>query len=37
VKIKLLGGELEMEWSEKDNCVYKTGPAREVYSGVWTG
>ncbi|MCC6151953.1 MAG: diaminopimelate epimerase [Planctomycetes bacterium] len=37
VKIKLLGGELEMEWNEKDNCVYKTGPARQVYSGVWTG
>ena len=36
VKIKLLGGELEMHWSEKDNCVYKTGPAREVFSGVWS-
>ena len=35
VKIKLLGGDLEMEWNAKDNCVYKTGPAREVYSGVW--
>jgi diaminopimelate epimerase len=35
VTIKLLGGELEMEWNEKDNCVYKTGPAREVFSGVW--
>lgn len=36
VKIKLLGGELDMEWNEQDNCVYKTGPAREVFSGVWT-
>jgi diaminopimelate epimerase len=35
VKIKLLGGDLDMHWNEKDNCVYKTGPAREVYSGVW--
>lgn len=35
VKIKLLGGDLEMHWNEKDNCVYKTGPAREVFSGVW--
>jgi diaminopimelate epimerase len=35
VTIKLLGGDLEMEWNEKDNCVYKTGPAREVFSGVW--
>lgn len=35
VKVKLLGGELEMHWNQKDNCVYKTGPAREVYQGVW--
>jgi diaminopimelate epimerase len=35
VKVKLLGGDLEMHWNEKDNCVYKTGPAREVYRGVW--
>lgn len=35
VKIKLLGGDLEMEWNDRDNCVYKTGPAREVFSGVW--
>ncbi len=35
VKIKLLGGDLDMHWNQKDNCVYKTGPAREVYSGVW--
>lgn len=35
VKIKLLGGDLEMHWNEKDSCVYKTGPAREVFSGVW--
>jgi diaminopimelate epimerase len=35
VKIKLLGGDLDMEWNAKDNCVYKTGPAREVFTGVW--
>lgn len=35
VKVKLLGGDLEMEWNDRDNCVYKTGPAREVFSGVW--
>jgi diaminopimelate epimerase len=35
VKVKLLGGDLEMHWNKKDNCVYKTGPAREVYQGVW--
>lgn len=37
VKITLLGGDLEMHWNESDNCVYKTGPAREVFHGVWTG
>ncbi|MCF6228646.1 MAG: diaminopimelate epimerase [Planctomycetes bacterium] len=35
VKIKLLGGDLQMYWNESDNCVYMTGPAREVFSGVW--
>jgi diaminopimelate epimerase len=31
----LPGGDLELEWSETDNCVYKTGPATEVFSGEW--
>jgi diaminopimelate epimerase len=31
----LPGGDLELEWSERDNCVYKTGPAAEVFSGEW--
>jgi diaminopimelate epimerase len=31
----LLGGDLELEWRESDNCVYKTGPATEVFSGEW--
>src|SRR5262245_38094092 len=31
----LPGGDLELEWSEADNCVYKTGPAVEVFSGEW--
>jgi diaminopimelate epimerase len=31
----LPGGDLELEWSEKDNCVYMTGPAAEVFSGEW--
>lgn len=30
----LPGGDLELEWSEEDNCVYMTGPAEEVYTGV---
>ncbi len=33
VKVELLGGELEIEWNEEDNCVYMTGPAVEVFSG----
>ena len=31
----LPGGDLELEWSEKDNCVYMTGPATEVFTGEW--
>jgi diaminopimelate epimerase len=33
--VHLPGGDLELHWSEADNCVYKTGPATEVYSGDW--
>jgi diaminopimelate epimerase len=35
VVMHLLGGDLELHWSETDNCVYMTGPAVEVYSGDW--
>ena len=35
VTIHLLGGDLELEWNEADNHVYKTGPAVEVFSGDW--
>ncbi|NLD49704.1 MAG: diaminopimelate epimerase [Clostridiaceae bacterium] len=31
--IKLLGGDLDIEWSEKDNHVYMTGPATKVFDG----
>lgn len=31
----LPGGDLELEWSEADNCVYMTGPASEVFTGEW--
>jgi diaminopimelate epimerase len=31
----LPGGDLTLEWPEKDNCVYMTGPAVEVFSGEW--
>jgi diaminopimelate epimerase len=35
VTIHLLGGDLQLLWSEKDNHVYMTGPAVEVFSGEW--
>ncbi len=31
----LPGGDLELEWSQIDNCVYMTGPATEVFTGEW--
>jgi diaminopimelate epimerase len=31
----LPGGDLELNWCEKDNCVYMTGPAVEVFEGIW--
>ena len=31
----LPGGDLELNWCEQDNCVYMTGPAQEVFEGVW--
>jgi len=32
---QLPGGELQLDWAEADNCVYMTGPAVEVFAGVW--
>jgi len=31
----LPGGRLQLNWSTQDNCVYMSGPAVEVFSGVW--
>ena len=31
--VKLLGGDLEIEWREEDNCVYMTGSATTVFDG----
>ena len=31
----LPGGDLQLNWAEKDNCVYMTGPAVEVFEGTW--
>ncbi len=33
VTIELLGGELEIEWKESDNCIYMTGSATTVFDG----
>jgi diaminopimelate epimerase len=33
----LRGGDLHLHWSESDNHVYMTGPATEVFSGIWPG
>ena len=35
VMIHLLGGDLSIEWSDRDNRLYMTGPATEVFSGDW--
>lgn len=37
VLIHLPGGNLNIEWRASDGCVYMTGPATEVFSGVWNG
>ncbi len=31
----LPGGDLELNWCQEDNCVYMTGPAVEVFEGIW--
>lgn len=35
VTVKLLGGDLVINWSAEDNHVYMTGPAEFVFDGVW--
>jgi len=35
IVVHLLGGDLDLFWSETDNHVYMTGPAIEVFSGDW--
>jgi diaminopimelate epimerase len=37
VVVHLLGGDLQLEWPERENRVYMTGPAVEVFSGDWPG
>ena len=33
VQVKLLGGDLTVEWQKSDNTVYLTGPAEMVFDG----
>ena len=33
VTVKLLGGDLEIEWNNENNHVYMTGPATTVFEG----
>jgi len=33
----LPGGDLELDWAGGEASVFMTGPATEVYSGVWPG
>jgi diaminopimelate epimerase len=33
--VHLPGGDLDLNWCEEDNCVYMTGPAVEVFEGIW--
>ena len=34
VEVELLGGKLYIEWNEKDNHIYMTGPAVTVFEGI---
>ena len=34
IRAELPGGELELEWAVK-GPVFMTGPAEEVFEGVW--
>ena len=35
VTVKLLGGNLDVEWNKEDNHVYMTGPAKIVFEGEY--
>jgi len=37
VTVKLLGGELQIEWDREQNLVYMTGPAETVFEGTIEG
>ncbi|MFI3208007.1 MAG: diaminopimelate epimerase [Eubacteriales bacterium] len=33
VTVKLLGGDLKIEWNQEENTIYMTGPAKIVFDG----
>jgi diaminopimelate epimerase len=35
VIVHLLGGDLTIEWDEVSGTVFMTGPATEVFSGIY--
>lgn len=35
LRAHLPGGDLDLHWSQADDCVYMTGPAVEVFHGEW--
>ena len=35
VTVKLLGGDLLIQWDRRQDRVYMTGPAKVVFDGVW--
>ena len=35
VRVKLLGGDLLIEWDQEKDTVYMTGPAEVVFDGEW--
>lgn len=35
VTVKLLGGNLQIQWDKEKNTIYMTGPAMVVFDGVW--
>ena len=35
VTVKLLGGDLQIQWDREKDTVYMTGPAEVVFDGVW--
>ncbi len=36
VTVKLLGGNLQIQWDREKDTVYMTGPAEVVFDGIWT-